>query len=251
MNAAELAPPKWADEHVALGTTTDPYQRAEGRYGLMPGIITALAERSTPLSILTKGTLLRRDLPLLSRVAEDTPVEISMSIAVHDDALQQSLEPGTPTTKARLATVRAAAELGFDVTVFMMPILPKLTDSHEHLDSALCAIREAGAARVVYGPLHLRPGAREWFFTWLEHEHPELLPRYHRMYATSSYASKEYRRWLAERIDPLIDRYGLRGSGDGAPPSESRRRGRSRPESATTVDSPAAGLSPPAQQALF
>ena len=249
--AAELARPKWAHEHVALGTNTDPYQRAEGRYGLMPGIITALAERSTPLSILTKGTLLRRDLPLLSRVAEDTPVEISMSIAVHDDALQQGIEPGTPTTKARLATVRAAAELGFDVTVFMMPILPKLTDSHEHLDSALCAIREAGAARVVYGPLHLRPGAREWFFTWLEHEHPELLPRYRRMYATSSYASMEYRRWLAERIDPLIDRYGLRGSGDGAPPSESRRRGRSRPESATTVDSPAAGLSPPAQQALF
>ena len=87
--AAELARPKWAHEHVALGTNTDPYQRAEGRYGLMPGIITALAERSTPLSILTKGTLLRRDLPLLSRVAEDTPVEISMSIAVHDDALHR------------------------------------------------------------------------------------------------------------------------------------------------------------------
>src|SRR5699024_11303827 len=63
--AAELARLKWAHEHVALGTNTDPYQRAEGRYGLMPGIITALAERSTQLSILTKGTLLRRDLPLL------------------------------------------------------------------------------------------------------------------------------------------------------------------------------------------
>ena len=249
--AAELARPKWTREHVALGTNTDPYQRAEGRYSLMPGIITALAERSTPLSILTKGTLLRRDLPLLSRAAEDSPVELSMSIAVHDDALQQSLEPGTPTTKARLATVRAAAELGFDVTVFMMPILPKLTDSHEHLVSALRGIKEAGASRVVYGPLHLRPGAREWFFTWLEREHPELLPRYRRMYATSAYASKEYRRWLAERIDPLIDRYGLRGSGDEDTRAGSRRGGRSRPESATALDSPAAGLSAPAQQALF
>src|SRR5699024_3557464 len=153
--------------------------------------------------------------------------------------------------KARLATVRAAAELGFDVTVFMMPILPKLTDSHEHLDSALRAIREAGAARVVYGPLHLRPGAREWFFTWLEREHPERLPRYRRMYAESPYASKEYRRWLAARINPLIDRYGLRGSGDEDPPAESRRGGRSRPASATTVDVPDTGLSAPAQQALF
>ncbi|WP_209325332.1 Rv2578c family radical SAM protein [Brevibacterium renqingii] len=249
--AAEVSRPSWARDHVALGTNTDPYQRAEGRYGLMPGIITALADRSTPMSILTKGTLLRRDLPLLSRAAEETSVEISMSIAVHDDALQQSLEPGTPTTKARLATVRAAADLGFDVTVFMMPILPKLTDSLDHLDSALRAIRGAGAARVVYGALHLRRGAREWFFSWLEREHPELLDRYRRMYATSSYASKEYRRWLGERINPLIDRYGLRGTDDDDYPATSRRRGGLRSEPAATADSPAAGIVAPAQQALF
>ncbi|WP_179952586.1 Rv2578c family radical SAM protein [Brevibacterium casei] len=210
--AAEVAKPKWSRELVALGTNTDPYQRAEGRYGLMPGIITALAEHATPLSILTKGTLLRRDLPLLARAAEDVPVEIGMSIAVHDDVLQQTIEPGTPTTTARLATVRAAADLGFRVTVFIMPVLPKLTDSREHLDAALRAISEAGAHRVVYGALHLRPGAREWFFEWLGREHPELLPRYRRMYASSAYASKEYRTWLRARIDPLIDRYGLRGA---------------------------------------
>ncbi|MFT9773473.1 Rv2578c family radical SAM protein [Brevibacterium casei] len=210
--AAEVAKPKWSRELVALGTNTDPYQRAEGRYGLMPGIITALADHATPLSILTKGTLLRRDLPLLARAAEDVPVEIGMSIAVHDDTLQQAIEPGTPTTTARLATVRAAADLGFRVTVFIMPVLPKLTDSREHLDAALRAISETGAHRVVYGALHLRPGAREWFFEWLGREHPELLPRYRRMYANSPYASKEYRTWLRARIDPLIDRYGLRGA---------------------------------------
>ena len=86
--------------------------------------------------------------------------------------------------------------------------------SREHLDAALRAISEAGAHRVVYGALHLRPGAREWFFEWLGREHPELLPRYRRMYANSPYASKEYRTWLRARIDPLIDRYGLRGSRD-------------------------------------
>ena len=253
--AAEVARPTWKRDHVALGTNTDPYQRAEGRYSLMPGIISALAEQSTPMSILTKGTLLRRDLPLLARVAEDAPVEISMSIAVHDDALQQSLEPGTPTTKARLATVRAAAELGFDVTVFMMPIMPKLTDSRDHLESALRAIKDAGAARVVYGALHLRPGAREWFFEWLERNRPELLPRYRRMYAGSSYASKEYRRWLSERINPLIDRYDLRGRSDDDYPATSRMRGRpdsSRtPQKAGAPAAPTQQLAAPSQQALF
>src|SRR6187431_2281140 len=63
---AELARPSWAREHVALGTNTDPYQRVEGRYGFMPGIIDALVRSRTPLSILTKGTLLRRDLAQLA-----------------------------------------------------------------------------------------------------------------------------------------------------------------------------------------
>ncbi len=93
--------------------------------------------------------------------------------------------------------MRAATDLGFRVTVFIMPVLPKLTDSREHLDAALRAISEAGAHRVVYGALHLRPGAREWFFEWLGREHPELLPRYRRMYANSPYASREYRTWAA------------------------------------------------------
>src|SRR5690606_9694137 len=135
--------------------------RAEGRYELMPGIISALAESGTPLSILTKGTLLRRDLPLLREAAAQVPVDLAMSIAVFDDELQRAIEPGTPTTAARLATVRAATEAGFRVTVFLMPILLWLTDRDEQLDSALASIADAGAARVVFGALHLRPGAKE------------------------------------------------------------------------------------------
>lgn len=248
--AAEVAKPKWSRELVALGTNTDPYQRAEGRYSLMPGIITALAEHGTPMSVLTKGTLLRRDLPLLARAKEDVDVEISMSIAIYDDALQQTIEPGTPATTARLATVRAAANLGFNVTVFLMPVMPKLTDSMEHLDTALRAIKDAGASRVVYGALHLRPGAREWFFEWLEREHPELLPRYRRMYAKSSYASKEYRAWLSRRINPLIDAYDLRGSADADYPM-TRRGSRSHSGTASSDMPQAATLTSPTQEALF
>ena len=247
---AEVAKPKWSRELVALGTNTDPYQRAEGRYSLMPGIITALAEHGTPMSVLTKGTLLRRDLPLLARAMDDVDVEISMSIAVFDDALQQTIEPGTPTTAARLATVRAAANLGFRVTVFLMPVMPKLTDSIEHLTAALHAIKEAGASRVVYGALHLRPGAREWFFAWLEREHPELLPRYRRMYSTSSYASKEYRAWLSRRINPLIDKYDLQGTADDDYP-KTRRGDRTPVISWSSTAAQAASLTPPPQEALF
>lgn len=211
----ELARPGWHREPVALGTNTDPYQRAEGRYRLMPGIVDALAESATPFSILTKGTLLRRDLPLLADAAASVPVSLAMSIAVFDDALQSALEPGTPTAAARLATVRAAADAGFGVTVFLMPVLPHLTDSIAALDDALAHIRDAGARRVVFGALHLRPGAKQWFWQWLERERPDLVPAYRGLYpGATAYAPAGYRKWLSARVRPLLRRHRLAGGAE-------------------------------------
>jgi DNA repair photolyase len=207
----ELARPKWqAGRHpVALGTNTDPYQRAEGRYKLMPEIIRALAEARTPFSILTKGTLLRRDLPLLKEASEHVPVDLAMSIAIYDDELQQSVEPGTPRAKERLATVTAVRNAGLDCSVFMMPILPFLTDTTAHLDHALEQVKASGATSVLYTALHLKPGVKEWFTFWLEREHPELMGKYAELYRGRTYAPKEYRQWLARRIKPLIAKHGL------------------------------------------
>ncbi len=205
----ELARPSWGRHPVALGTNTDPYQRAEGRYRLMPGIIAALAASGTPLSILTKGTLLRRDLPLLQAAAEHVPVDVAMSIAVFDPELSASVEPGAPSTEARLATIRAARDAGFRPSVFLMPVLPYLTDSRAHLDGALERIAAAGADAVAYSTLHLRPGAREWYLEWLAREHPDLVGRYREVYGGSAYAPKEYRAWLAGRMRPLLRRHGL------------------------------------------
>lgn len=216
--AGELAKRSWRHEPVALGTNTDPYQRAEGRYRLMPGIIDALASSGTPFSILTKGSLLRRDLPLIVDAAGQVPVDLAMSIAVYDDELQQSLEPGTPSTKARLATVTAVREAGLDCSVFLMPILPYLTDTRAHLDEALRQVKAAGATRVVYSALHLRPGVKPWFMQWLAREHPELEASYRSMYyGQNAYAPKEYRKWLAARVAPLLRERGLaRGQEDPA-----------------------------------
>jgi len=207
--AQELSKPSWSRHPVALGTNTDPYQRAEGRYRLMPGIIAALAGSGTPLSILTKGTLLRRDLALLTEANEHVPVDIGMSIAIYDDELQQSVEPGTPTAKARLATVTAVRDAGLDCAVFLMPILPFLTDSRDHLERAVAAVKAAGGTSIVYSALHLKPGTKGWYFQWLEGAHPELVERYRSMYARGTYAPKEYRQWLAAKLRPIIQRHGL------------------------------------------
>ena len=110
----ELAKPTWRGEHVAMGTNTDPYQRCEGRYRLMPGIVDALAESLTPFSILTKGTLITRDLERLAAAAERVDAGCALTIGMLDRDLWRASEPGTPSPKARLDTVRALNEAGLD-----------------------------------------------------------------------------------------------------------------------------------------
>jgi DNA repair photolyase len=205
----ELARPSWKREHVALGTNTDPYQRAEGRYRLMPGVIDALARSGTPFSILTKGTLARRDLPLLAAASRDVPIGMGVSMAIWDDDLHAALEPGAPTPRARLDLVRAITDAGLPCGVFLAPVLPGLTDGRQHLEAAITAIAEAGATGVTVLPLHLRPGAREWFTTWLTREHPGLVGRYKQLYGRGAYVPAEYRSWLAGRVAPLLARHGL------------------------------------------
>ncbi len=207
--ARQLAATRWTREPVAMGTNTDPYQRAEGRYELMPGIIRALADSGTPFSILTKGTVLSRDLPLLSAVRQDVPVGVSVSIALVDRELQRSLEPGTASPQARLSLVRKIVEAGLPCGVFVAPVLPYLTDSVEQLDALLAGIAETGASGATVLPLHLRTGAREWFMAWLAREHPQQVPSYQRLYAKGSNADVRYRRWLGTRVGPLLRRHRL------------------------------------------
>jgi DNA repair photolyase len=205
----ELAKPSWRREHVALGTNTDPYQRAEGRYRLMPGVIRALAGSGTPFSVLTKGTLARRDVPLLAAAARDVPVGFGVSLGIWDEDLHARLEPGVPSPRARLDLVRAVTDAGLPCGVFLAPVLPGLTDRQADLDAVLGEIAAAGATGVTVVPLHLRPGAREWFSAWLAREHPSLVPRYRQLYRGGAYVPAEYRSWLAERVTPLLHRHGL------------------------------------------
>ncbi|BBZ38990.1 Rv2578c family radical SAM protein [Mycobacterium conspicuum] len=239
----ELRRPSWRREThktVALGTNTDPYQRAEGRYALMPGIITALAESGTPLSILTKGTLLRRDLPLIAQAAQHVPVSVAVSLAVGDPELHREVEPGTPTPQARLGLITAIRDAGLDCHVMVAPVLPHLTDSVEHLDGLLGQIAAAGATGVTVFGLHLRGSTRGWFMSWLARAHPELVGAYRELYRRGAYLPQDYRAMLARRAAPLIARHRLDGD---------RRPFPQGPELATP--SPPAATLESAQQVLF
>ena len=207
----ELSRRSWTRETVALGTNTDPYQRAEGRYALMPGIIGALADSGTPFSILTKGTLLRRDLPLIVEAATNVDVSVSVSLAVGDAKLHEDVEPGTPTPRARLGLFRSISDAGLECHVMVAPVLPMLTDSVEHLDPLLGEIAAAGASSVTVFGLHLRGSTRGWFMGWLARSRPDLVPRYRELYGRGAYLPLSYRDMLRDRVAPLVARHGLSG----------------------------------------
>ncbi|GAA5054099.1 Rv2578c family radical SAM protein [Nocardia callitridis] len=235
----ELGRRSWQREPVALGTNTDPYQRAEGRYRLMPGIIRALTDSGTPFSILTKGTLLRRDLSLLTVAARTVPVRIAVSLAILDMDLHRGLEPGTPSPRGRLELVRTLTEAGFAVNVMVAPVIPCLTDGSAHLDALFAAIAEAGATSALAIPMHLRGPTRGWFLGWLAEQHPALLPRYRQLYGRGAYVTPEYTAWLRARVDPLLDQHGLRPHSPDEPAperDESAREPQSRPETPARGD---------------
>lgn len=205
----ELAAPRWRGEPIAMGTNVDCYQRAEGRYRLMRQILAGLRDFANPFSILTKGTLILRDLDLLRAAAGVTDVRLAVSIGFVDDALWRSVEPGTPSPRRRLDVVRQLSDAGFPVSVLMAPILPGLTDHDAAIDATVAAIVAAGAVHLTPLTLHLRPGAREWYGQWLAREHPHLATHYQQLYGGGSYAPKDYQRGVAARVRMAARRHGL------------------------------------------
>src|ERR1700677_1624280 len=205
----KLASRTWQGEHIAMGTNVDCYQRAEGRYRLMPGIIGALTDAATPFSILTKGTLILRDIDLLEAAAEVTDVGLNVSAGFTDKELWRSVEPGTPAPARRLEACATLNDRGLACGVLMGPVLPYLTDSPAQLDETVRQIAEAGALHIVPIVLHLRRGAREWYLGWLQSAHPYLVERYDELYGSRAYAPKDYQDRITGQVRELARAYGI------------------------------------------
>ena len=203
----ELRAKRWKGDHIAMGTATDPYQRAEGKYRLMRGIIETLTEYRNPFSILTKGTLILRDLDLLTEAAAVTEVSAAFSIPTLDESVWRSSEPGTPHPRKRLEAVAKLNDAGIPCGVMIAPILPGISDGDEQIRAVVEASIEAGATHATPILLHLRPVVRDVYMEWLRETYPDLVPRYEDMYRRA-YASNADRKSLAVRVGSFIDKAG-------------------------------------------
>lgn len=215
----ELGSPRWSGETVAMGTATDPYQHCEGRYRLTRDVVGTLADFGNPLSILTKSTLIVRDLDVFRRLGQVAGLTVSMSVATLDERVRRVVEPGTPPAAKRLEILARFSDAGIRTGVLVAPVLPGLTDNAEHLDEVLAACAAAGVRWASAIVLHVRPGIRDHFMPWMRRTYPWLYPRYVELYGRRAYAPRSYQTEVAERFARLRLRHGL-GGGQGRPPSE-------------------------------
>src|SRR5205809_3625790 len=204
----ELARPSWRREGVAIGAATDPYQPAEGRYGLTRACLEALGEAANPFSLITRGPLIVRDVDVLAAAARRADVSVTFSVPTLDTEIWRRTEPGTAPPRQRLRALSKLVDAGIRASVGLAPILPGISDRPEQLAEVVRAAREAGACGVWANLLFLRPGTREHFLESLARDWPEELERYKELYAGRAYLGADEVKPVRTRVAELARELG-------------------------------------------
>ncbi len=167
----ELARPGYVCRPIALGTNTDPYQPLERRLRVTRSILEVLQNCKHPVTIVTKSSLILRDLDILADLARQGLVHVSLSVTTLDAELKRKLEPLAAAPHARLATIRALAAEDIPVGALVAPVIPGLTD-HE-LERIVEAVADAGASSAGYVLLRLPYEVKTLFREWLAEHYPQ------------------------------------------------------------------------------
>jgi DNA repair photolyase len=204
----ELGRPSWRAEQVAIGTSTDAYQPAEGRFRLTRRVLESLRDHANPLGMVTKSPLVIRDADLLADLARLAKVRVFFTITTLDPELWRLLEPGTANPLKRLHALRCLRQAGVPAGVLLAPILPGITDSVGSIDAVARAAAEHGACFFGASALRLGPVVKEHYLGFIAQQFPSLLPRYERAYP-ATYAPRDYQCALDARVDRIRSRHGF------------------------------------------
>ena len=173
--AKELSSPRYVPKIIAIGTNTDAYQPIEKKREIMRDVLQVLSDFNHPVGIVTKGTLIARDIDLLAPMAVRGLVRIGVSITTLDAKIARLMEPRVPSPKARLKLIATLTNAGIPVRLMVSPVVPALTD-HE-LETILQAGRDAGAVAASSIVLRLPKEVSPLFRDWLETHFPDRAAR--------------------------------------------------------------------------
>jgi DNA repair photolyase len=167
---AELCKKGYTCRPIALGSNTDPYQPTEQRLGITRGILEVLRDFRHPVTIVTKGALVQRDIDILAEMAASNLACVTVSVTTLDRALARIMEPRAATPQRRLETIAELSKAGIPTGVLSAPMIPALNDAE--MEDILAAARDAGAVTAGYTMLRLPLELKALFKEWLETHAP-------------------------------------------------------------------------------
>jgi DNA repair photolyase len=156
---------------ITIGANTDPYQPAEKKFGITRKLLTAFLEHRHPVSLITKGGLMSRDLDLLSQLAERDLCSVAVSVPTMNNSLKRLLEPRVPSASIRFRLIRDLSSAGVPVSLLMAPIIPAVNDTE--IEAVLGRAAAAGAVHAAWILLRLPGELKQIFVEWLEVHLPE------------------------------------------------------------------------------
>jgi DNA repair photolyase len=197
-------------ENIAIGTATDPYQPGERRFEVTRSIMEELARHEgLSVGVVSKSTLMLRDLELFRQIAAKNEFEINLTITTVDSKLARILEPRAPRPDLRLGAVRKLSDAGIRAGVIVAPVMPEINDSPRQLEALVAAAKEAGARYIFANALFLKPCSEAIFMPWLEREFPALARRYRARYDHRAFLPDVYRKRLSSLMAALRRKYGF------------------------------------------
>jgi DNA repair photolyase len=167
----DLSRPGYVCKPIMIGANTDPYQPIERKLEVTRSVLKVLAKCRHPVTLITKGSLIVRDIDLLADLAKDHLTQVAVSLTSLDADIKRTLEPRTASPQARLRVIRQLAEAGIPVSVMVAPVVPAITD-HE-MEHLLEAAHEAGARSAGYVLLRLPYEVKALFREWLAEHYPD------------------------------------------------------------------------------
>jgi DNA repair photolyase len=198
------------NQEIALGTATDPYQPVERRAQITRSLLEVFARRSGHrLAIITKSTLIARDLGLLTQIARRNTLTVHITITTPNAKLARILEPRAPRPDLRFATVRRLREAGIVTGILCSPLLPGITDTERAIDSMARRAAAANASFFAANPLFLKPCSRPTYLAFIREHYPTLIREYDRRYGTADFVSQTYRRQLAQIVAEARLKHGI------------------------------------------
>lgn len=197
-------------EHIAIGTATDPYQPIERRAQVTRSLLEVLAEQEgLTLGIVTKSTLIERDIELLKQIAARNTLTLHLTITTPDVKLARVLEPRAPRPDLRFRTVFRLRDAGLRTGILCSPLMPGITDTVQALERMAIRARQARASFFSANPLFLKPCSRPVFMRFVAEHFPQLKKDYETRYADNAFVSKAYQERVMALVRAVVRRHRL------------------------------------------